>query len=149
MADGRQDDLSGFRHHAYGVITQPLMRPLAPLATELAIMTIGFCYIMIVYCLYSATWARVVERISARRLRSSPVPIEPLRPLACSITLLQVIITECHALEAALFALLRCCSCSLEAPFTAFGECRVRSWAFARRPSRHAHERDFRRAFSM
>ncbi|HMH99182.1 MAG TPA: hypothetical protein VK577_21825, partial [Bradyrhizobium sp.] len=38
----------------YGVITQPLMRPLGPLATELAIMTIGFCYIMIAYCLYSA-----------------------------------------------------------------------------------------------
>ena len=40
---------------AYGVITLPPMRPLPPLATELAIMNIGFGYIMIVYCLYSAT----------------------------------------------------------------------------------------------
>src|SRR5258708_16711666 len=37
-----------------GVITLPPMHPLAPLATELAIMIIGFSYIMIVYCLYSA-----------------------------------------------------------------------------------------------
>jgi hypothetical protein len=38
---------------AFGVITLPPMRPLAPLATEIAIMVICFCYIMIILCLYS------------------------------------------------------------------------------------------------
>jgi uncharacterized protein YggT (Ycf19 family) len=56
-----------------GVITQPPMRPLGPLATELAIMTIGFSYIVIVYCLYSAAWAVNGGRVP-RRLRSAPVP---------------------------------------------------------------------------
>jgi hypothetical protein len=72
----------------YDVIIQPLMRPLAPLATELAIMTIGFSYIMIVYCLYSATWAvnggRVPRVAYGRRL----TPFEPLRPSRLLDTLL-------------------------------------------------------------
>jgi hypothetical protein len=41
---------------AFGVITLPPMRPLAPLATEIAIMVICFCYIMIILCLYSTAW---------------------------------------------------------------------------------------------
>jgi hypothetical protein len=65
---------------AYGVITLPPMRPLAPLATELAIMNIGFGYVMIVYCLYSATWTvnggRFPRGAYGRRLS----PFEPLRP---------------------------------------------------------------------
>ena len=72
----------------YGVITEPRMLPLGPLATELAIMTIGFCYIMIVYCLYSAAWAvnggRVPRGAYGRRLSA----LEPLRPSRLLDTLL-------------------------------------------------------------
>jgi len=65
---------------AIGVITLPPMRPLAPLATDIAIMVICFCYIMIVLCLYSTAWAvsggRVPPGAYGRRL----APLEPLRP---------------------------------------------------------------------
>src|SRR5262249_26484965 len=65
---------------AYGVITEPRMRPLGPLATELAVMTIGFSFIMLVYCLYSVAWVvnggRVPRGAYGRRLS----PLEPLRP---------------------------------------------------------------------
>lgn len=91
---------------AYGVITLPPMRPLGPLATELAIMTIGFCYIMIVYCLYSATWAvkggRIPRTAYGRRLS----PLEPLRPSRLLDTLLPGHRSQKVTLwEAALFAL--------------------------------------------
>jgi hypothetical protein len=56
------------------------MRPLAPLATDIAIMVICFCYIMSVLCLYSTAWAvsggRVPPGAYGRRL----APLEPLRP---------------------------------------------------------------------
>ena len=82
------------------------MRPLAPLATELAIMTIGFCYIMIVFCLYSAAWAvnggRVPPGAYGRRLS----PLEPLRPSRLLDTLLPGHRSENVTLwEAAVFAL--------------------------------------------
>src|SRR5215211_7122142 len=64
----------------YGVITQPPMRPLAPLATELAIMTIGFGYIMLVYCLYSAAWAMNGARVPRGAYGRRPSLLEPLRP---------------------------------------------------------------------
>ena len=91
---------------AYGVITLPPMRPLAPLATELAIMNIGFGYIMIVYCLYSATWSvnggRVPRGAYGRRLS----PFEPLRPSRLLDTLLPGHRSQNVTLvEAALFAL--------------------------------------------
>ena len=91
---------------AYGVITLPPMRPLGPLATELAIMIIGFSYIMIVYCLYSATWAvnggRVPPGAYGRRLS----PFEPLRPSRLLDTLLPGHRSQNVTLaEAALFAL--------------------------------------------
>src|SRR6267378_2578157 len=90
----------------YGVITQPLMRPLAPLATELAIMTIGFCYIMIVYCLYSATWAASGGRIPRGAYGRRPSPFEPLRPSRLLDTLLPGHPSQNVTLwEAALFAL--------------------------------------------
>ena len=64
---------------AYGAITEPAMRPLGPLATELAVMIIGFSYITLVYCLYSVAWAvnggRVPRDAYGRRLS----PLEPLR----------------------------------------------------------------------
>jgi hypothetical protein len=90
----------------YGVITQPLMRPLGPLATELAIITIGFCYIMAVYCLYSAAWAvkggRVPHSAYGRRL----FLFEPLRPSRLLDTLLPGHRSQNVTLwEAALFAL--------------------------------------------
>ena len=91
---------------AIGVITLPPMRPLAPLATELAIMTIAFGYIMIVYCLYSAMWAvnggRVPRGAYGRRLS----PLEPLRPSRLLDTLLPGHRSQTVTLwEAALFAL--------------------------------------------
>ena len=90
----------------YGVITQPLMRPLGPLATELAIMTIGFCYIMIVYCLYSATWAASGGRIPRGAYGRRPSPFEPLRPSRLLDTLLPGHRSQNVTLwEAALFAL--------------------------------------------
>jgi hypothetical protein len=71
-----------------GVITQPPMRPLGPLATELAIMTIVFSYVMIVLCLYSTAWAvrggRVPPGAYGRRL----APLEPLHPARLLDTLL-------------------------------------------------------------
>lgn len=90
----------------YGVITQPLMRPLGPLATELAIMTIGFGYIMIVYCLYSATWAASGGRIPRGAYGRRPSPFEPLRPSRLLDTLLPGHPSQNVTLwEAALFAL--------------------------------------------
>jgi hypothetical protein len=91
---------------AYGVITLPPMRPLAPLATELSIMNIGFGYIMIVYCLYSATWSvnggRVPRGAYGRRLS----PFEPLRPSRLLDTVLPGHRSQNVTLtEAALFAL--------------------------------------------
>ncbi|MFY9956444.1 hypothetical protein [Bradyrhizobium sp.] len=91
---------------AIGVITLPPMRPLGPLATELAIMIIGFSYIMIVYCLYSATWTvnggRVPRGAYGRRLS----PLEPLRPSRLLDTLLPGHRSQnVTASEAALFAL--------------------------------------------
>jgi hypothetical protein len=91
---------------AIGVITLPPMRPLAPLATELAIMIVGFSYIMIVYCLYSATWAvngrRVPRCAYGRRLS----PLEPLRPSRLLDTLLPGHRSQnVTRWEAALFAL--------------------------------------------
>ena len=91
---------------AYGVITQPLMRPLGPLATDLAIMTIGFCYIMTVYCLYSATWAANGGRIPRGAYGRRPSPLEPLRPSRLLDTLLPGHRSQNVTLwEAALFAL--------------------------------------------
>ena len=65
---------------AYGVITQPPMRPLAPLAAELAAMTIGFSYIMLVYCLYSVAWSVNAARIPRGAYGRRPSLLEPLRP---------------------------------------------------------------------
>ena len=91
---------------AFGVITLPPMRPLAPLATEIAIMVICFCYIMIVLCLYSTAWAvsggRVPPGAYGRRL----APLEPLRPSRLLDTFLPGHRSENVTLwEAAVFAL--------------------------------------------
>jgi hypothetical protein len=72
----------------YGVVTQPAMRPLGPLATELATMTIVFSYIMIVYCLYSAAWTVNGGRIPRSAYGRRPSPFEPLRPSRLLDTLL-------------------------------------------------------------
>jgi hypothetical protein len=73
---------------AVGVVTQPPMRPLGPLATELAIMTIAFIYIMIVYCLYSAAWTMNGGRIPRSAYGRRLSPLEPLRPSRLLDTLL-------------------------------------------------------------
>jgi hypothetical protein len=65
---------------AYGVITLPPMRPLAPLATDIAVMVICFCYIMIVLCLYSAAWVASGGRVPQGAYGRRPTPLEPLRP---------------------------------------------------------------------
>jgi hypothetical protein len=90
----------------YGVIALPPMRPLGPLAAELAAMTIVFSYIMIVYCLYSAAWSmnggRVPRAAYGRRLSL----FEPLRPSRLLDTLLPGQKSQNVTLaEAALFAL--------------------------------------------
>jgi hypothetical protein len=91
---------------AKGVITLPPMRPLAPLATELAITTIVFSYMMIVLCLYSAAWAvsggRVPPGAYGRRLAA----LEPLHPSRLLDTLLPGHRSQNVTLwEAAVFAL--------------------------------------------
>jgi hypothetical protein len=65
---------------AYGVITLPPMRPPAPLATDIAVMVICFCYIMIVLCLYSAAWVASGGRVPQGAYGRRPTPLEPLRP---------------------------------------------------------------------
>jgi hypothetical protein len=82
------------------------MRPLAPLATEIANMVICFCYIMIVLCLYSTAWAvsggRVPPGAYGRRLGV----LEPLRPSRLLDTFLPGHRSENVTLwEAAFFAL--------------------------------------------
>jgi hypothetical protein len=82
------------------------MRPLGPLAAELAVMTIVFSYIMIVYCLYSATWTlnggRVPRGAYGRRLSL----FEPLSPTRLLDTLLPGQKSQDVTLaEATLFAL--------------------------------------------
>ena len=91
---------------AYGVITQPPMRPLAPLATELAIMTIGFGYIMLVFCLYSAAWAVNGASVPRGAYGRRPSLLEPLRPSRLLDTLLPGHRSQSVTpWEAALFAL--------------------------------------------
>jgi hypothetical protein len=75
---------------AYGVITQPPMRPLGPLAAELAAMTIAFSYIMIVYCLYSAAWAVNGGRVPRGACGPRLSPFEPFRASRLLDTLLPV-----------------------------------------------------------
>ena len=90
----------------YGVLTQPGMRPLAPLATELAVMTIGFCYVMIVYCLYSAAWIAKAASVPVDAYGRRPTLLEPLLPAALLDTLLPGHRSQQVALaEATLFAL--------------------------------------------
>ena len=90
----------------YGVIVLPPMRPIAPLATELAIMTIGFGFIMIVYCLYSATWAVGGGRVPPGAYGRRPSLFEPLRPSRLLDTLLPGHRSQNVTLgEASLFAL--------------------------------------------
>jgi len=91
---------------AYGVIVLPPMRPLGPLAAELAIMILAFSYMMLVCCIYSAAWAvngrRVPRCAYGRRLS----PFEPLRPSCLLDTLLPGHRSQNVTLaEAALFAL--------------------------------------------
>jgi hypothetical protein len=64
---------------AIGVITLPAMRPLAPLATDIAIMVICFCYIMIVLCLYSTAWTVSGGRVPSGAYGRRLAPFEPLR----------------------------------------------------------------------
>lgn len=90
----------------YGVLTEPRMRPLAPLATELAVMTLGFCYVMIVYCLYSAAWTLKAYRVPHAAYGRRPGLLEPLRPSRLLETLLPGHRSQKVSIfEAALFAL--------------------------------------------
>jgi hypothetical protein len=72
----------------YNVLTQTDMRPLAPLATELAIMTIGFCYVMFVYVLYSTAWSLQAHKIPRAAYGKQPSLLEPLYPSRLLETLL-------------------------------------------------------------
>jgi hypothetical protein len=91
---------------AISVITLPPMRPLGPLATELATMIIGFSYVMIVFCLYSATWVVNARRVPRGAYGRRISPLEPLRPSRLLDTLLPGHRSQKVTLwEAALFAL--------------------------------------------
>jgi hypothetical protein len=91
---------------AIGVITLPPMRPLAPLAIELAIAMIILAYMMTLISLYGTAWV-----VSARRGPRSAygrrlAPLEPLRPSRLLDTLLPGHRSQSVTLwEAALFAL--------------------------------------------
>jgi hypothetical protein len=90
----------------YSVIILPPMRPLVPLATELAIMNIGFAYIMFVCCLYSATWTASARRVPPEAYGRRPSLFEPLRPSRLLDALLPGHRSQKVTLgEAALFAL--------------------------------------------
>jgi hypothetical protein len=73
---------------AKGVITLPPMRPLAPVATELAITTIVFSYMMMVLCLYSAAWTVSGGRIPPGAYGRRLAMLEPLHPSRLLDTLL-------------------------------------------------------------
>ena len=73
---------------AYGVIIMPPMRPLGPLAAELAIMILAFSYMMLVCCLYSAAWAVNGSSVPRCAYGRRPSPFEPLRPSRLLDTLL-------------------------------------------------------------
>ncbi len=89
----------------YSVLTQPGMRPLAPLAIELAIMTIGFSYIMIVYVLYSAAWSVKARHVPNAAYGKQLSWFEPLHPSRLLETLLPGHKSQSVSLwETALFA---------------------------------------------
>ncbi len=91
---------------AYDVIAAPPMRPLVPLAVELAIMNIAFSYIMIVLCLYSAAWTVSAGRVPRGAYGRRMSPFEPLRPSRLLDTLLPGHRSQKVTLgEAAIFAL--------------------------------------------
>ncbi|MEQ1696217.1 MAG: hypothetical protein ABL901_10310 [Hyphomicrobiaceae bacterium] len=90
----------------YSVLTQPAMRPLAPLATELAIMTLGFSYVMIVFCLYSAAWSLMAPKVPRAAYGPSPSWLQPLYPSHLLETLLPGHKSQSVSLwESAVFAL--------------------------------------------
>lgn len=90
----------------YGVVTEPAMLPLAPLATELTIMTLGFCYVMIVYCLYSAAWSLQAHKVPRAAYSQRQSWLEPLYPSHLLETLLPGHKSQSVSLwETALFAL--------------------------------------------
>jgi hypothetical protein len=91
---------------AYDVIIEPHMRPLGPLAIETAIMTMAFSYVMIAYCLYSATWAINGGRVPRNAYGRPLSPLDPLRPSRLLDTLLPGHRSQNVTLwETALFAL--------------------------------------------
>jgi hypothetical protein len=91
---------------AYGIITLPPMRPLAPLAAELAVMNIIFSYMMIVFCLYSAAWTVTGGRVPRGAYGPRLSLFEPLRPSRLLDTLLPGQKSQNITLiEAGLFAL--------------------------------------------
>mgnify|MGYP001419380940 FL=1 len=62
------------------VVTNPATRPLAPLATELAMMSAIFVYVMLVYVLYSSAWILKARTIPSAAYGRPPSLLEPLRP---------------------------------------------------------------------
>jgi len=72
----------------YGVIVLPPMRPLEPLAAELAIMILAFSYMMLICCIYSAAWAVNGRRVPRYAYGRPLSPFEPLRPSRLLDTLL-------------------------------------------------------------
>ena len=70
------------------VATTPAMRPLVPLATELAAMNIAFSYIMIVWCVYSVAWIMNAGYVPSKAYGRRLSALEPLYPSRLFDTLL-------------------------------------------------------------
>lgn len=73
---------------AYGAVVLPPMRPLLPLAAELAVMNLVFAYVMLFWCLYSAAWSARAPGVPRDAYGPPMSPLEPFRPSRLLETLL-------------------------------------------------------------
>jgi len=88
------------------IFREPRMLPLAPLATELAVMTIAFVYVMAMFVLYSAAWLVFDRGVPAPAYGPRRALLEPLRPSRLLDTRLAGQRSQrVSVLEASLFAL--------------------------------------------
>jgi hypothetical protein len=91
---------------AYGAVVLPPMRPLLPLAAELAVMNIVFAYVMFFWCLYSAAWSARAPCVPLDAYGPPMSALEPFRPSRLLETLLPGRgLQRIAPAEAALFAL--------------------------------------------
>ena len=73
---------------AYGAVVLPPMRPLLPLAAELAVMNVVFAYVMVFWCFYSFAWSTRAPGVPRDAYGPPMSPLEPFRPSRLLETLL-------------------------------------------------------------